>query len=161
MKTFTNALLQINNKQMKILTKTVTFIVLLVLIGCGTSKPYISSDKYDVLTGDEFNGASFQFFEIIDSEKEFNMLLQDDLIKKFVKKEDITNSNFILVNLGEKPTTGYTIEVAKLEELQDKVVVTLVENAPSKKDDIQQITTKPYCVVRIKSKKPLEIKTPE
>jgi hypothetical protein len=111
---------------------------------------------YDVLFGSDFGGASFQFYEIISEEKEFNMLLKDKMIKPYVKKEDIETCNFILVNLGEKQKKGYTIELKSIEELSDKIIVSIKEIEPKGAPD--ENTTNPCFVVKIKSKKTIEIK---
>ena len=131
--------------------------VVFMLFSCSSSKtPIISEPLYDVLFGSDYGGASFQFYEIISNEDEFNILLTDDMIKPYVKKTDIENSNFILVNMGEKKSGGYTLEVQKVEELADKIVVTLKEVEP--KGMATMAVTKPCYVIRIKSKKPIEIK---
>lgn len=111
---------------------------------------------YDVLFGNEYGGASFQFYEIISTEDEFNILLTDEMIQPYVKKADIETCNFILVNMGEKPSGGYTIEVKKVEELSDKIIVTIKEVAPTGMATMAM--TKPCYVIKIKSKKPIEIK---
>ena len=129
----------------------------LVLFSCSSTKPpLISAVKYDVLFGSDYGGASFQFYEIISEKDEFNILLTDDLIKPYVKKEDIETCNFILVNMGEKKSEGYTLKVQKIEELSDKIIVTLKEIEP--RGTVTQVTTKPCYVLKIKSKKPIEIK---
>ena len=129
----------------------------LVLFSCSSTKPpLISAVKYDVLFGSDYGGASFQFYEIISEKDEFNILLTDDMIKPYVKKEDIETCNFILVNMGEKKSEGYTLKVQKVEELPDKIIITLKEIEP--RGTMTQVTTKPCYVLKIKSKKPIEIK---
>jgi cephalosporin hydroxylase len=129
----------------------------LVLFSCSSTKPpLISAVKYDVLFGSDYGGAAFQFYEIISEKDEFNILLTDDMIKPYVKKEDIETCNFILVNMGEKKSEGYTLKVQKVEELPDKIIITLKEIEP--RGTVTQVTTKPCYVLKIKSKKPIEIK---
>ena len=137
--------------------KIVIVSVMFILFSCGSTKPPIlSKPLYDVLFGSDYGGASFQFYEIITEEKEFNMLLKDKMIKPYVNKEDITTCNFILVNIGEKQQEGFTIEVNNIEELPDKMVVSIKEIAP--KSNAIANTTNPCYVIKIKSKKPIEIK---
>jgi hypothetical protein len=129
----------------------------LVLFSCSSTKPpLISAVKYDVLFGSDYGGATFQFYEIISEKDEFNILLTDDMIKPYVKKDDIETCNFILVNMGEKKSEGYTLKVQKVEELPDKIIITLKEIEP--RGTVTQVTTKPCYVLKIKSKKPIEIK---
>ena len=72
-----------------------SFIVVL-FSSCSTKPPMLSKPLYDILFGSDFGGASFQFYEIISEEKEFNMLLKDKMIKPYVKKEDIETCNYEL-----------------------------------------------------------------
>ena len=137
--------------------KIVISSLVFILFSCGSTKPpMISKPLYDVLFGSDYGGASFQFYEIISEEKEFIMLLKDKMIKPYVQKEDITTCNFILVNIGEKQKKGYTIEVKSIEELPDKIVVSIKEIEP-KYASIED-TTNPCFVIKIKSKKVIEIK---
>lgn len=137
--------------------KLCTILLVITLFSCSSSKPpMISEPMYDVLFGSDYGGASFQFYEIVSDEREFNILLTDDMIKPYVKKEDIQTCNFILVNMGEKKSGGYTLEVQKVEELTDKVIVTLKEVEP--KGAATMAVTKPCYVIKIKSKKPIEIR---
>ena len=72
----------------------------IILTSCtSTKKPLESKPLYDVLFGSDYGGGSFQFYEIISEENEFQMLLGDDMIKSYVKKEDIKFNNFILIKV--------------------------------------------------------------
>lgn len=139
-------------------TKKFSFIIFILIITSCTSikKPLESKPLYDVLFGNDYGGGSFQFYEIISEENEFKMLLGDDLIKQYVKKDDIKTSNFILVNMGEKPSGGYTLKVENIIELADKIVITIKEIPPS--GMATAVITKPGYVIKINSKKPIEIK---
>ncbi|WP_395043308.1 protease complex subunit PrcB family protein [Flavobacterium sp.] len=139
--------------------KIISVLFIAFFFSCSTTKSKDDSKLlYKVLVSSDFGGASFQFFEIITEQKEFAILLGDDEIKKFVKPNDINSSNFILVNLGEKNTGGYKIEIVNVEELLDKIVVTIKEKKPEESQIVTQEITNPYCVLKINSKKPIEIK---
>lgn len=129
----------------------------IILTSCtSTKKPLESKPLYDVLFGSDYGGGSFQFYEIISEENEFQMLLGDDMIKSYVKKEDIKFNNFILINMGEKPTAGFTIKVESIQEFADKIIVTIKEIPPQ--EIATSVITKPCYVIKIKSKKTIEIK---
>lgn len=125
---------------------------------CSSSKKATESQLYKVLITSEYGGGSFRFYEIITEQKEFNMLLGDEEIKKFVKPNDIKTANFILVNLGEKSNGGYGVEVESVIEETDKVVVNIKEVEPKKGSNVTMAITNPYAVIKINSKKPIEIK---
>jgi hypothetical protein len=139
--------------------KIIPVLMLLILASCSSTKNKSTENKlYKVLVSSDYNGASFRFYELITEPNEFKMLLGDEEIRKFVKPDDITTSNFILVNMGEKNTGGYRIEVVSVEELTDKIIITIKEIEPKKDGVITTAITNPYEVIKINSKKPIEIK---
>lgn len=133
-----------------------TLLIIFVLYSCSSVKPPESSfASYDLLFSREHDGANFQFYEIITEEAEFQMLLKDPIIQPYLNKDDIKTCNFILVNLGEKASGGWTIKVEKVKLLKDKVEVVIKEIPP--KGRATTVMTTPNFVLRIKSKKPIEI----
>ncbi|WP_297514375.1 protease complex subunit PrcB family protein [Flavobacterium sp.] len=134
----------------------VLFFSVLILTACKSTLPPESSyTAYDVLFSREYDGASFQFFEFITEESEYQMLLKDPIISPYLKPNDIQDNNFILVNLGEKPTGGWSIKVEKVKILKDKVEVVIREIAP--KGMATTAITTPNFVLKIKSKKPIDL----
>jgi len=139
--------------------KVISVVIILVLASCSSTKTKdISTPLYSVLISSEYGGGNFQFYEIFTEEKEFKMLLGDEELKKLVQPNDIATSNFVLLNMGEKTSGGYSIEVVNVEELSDKIIVTVKENAPKAGENVTNAITNPYAVVKINSKKPIEIK---
>ncbi len=139
--------------------KIAILFIIIIFASCSSKKGTDSSKQlYQVLVSSDYGGGSFEFYETITEEKEFKMLLGDDEIRKFVKPNDILTSNFILVNIGEKSTSGYKIEISKVEEFADKIVVEIKQKKPDENQSSLQVITNPYCVVKINSKKPIEIK---
>ncbi len=138
--------------------KVICLLLILAVASCSPTKPAATNALYQILVSSEYGGGNFQFYEIFTEAKEFKMLLGDDELKKLVQPNDINTSNFILLNMGEKTTGGYSIEVVKVEELSDKILVTVKENKPKSGDNVTDAITNPYTVVKINSKKPIEIK---
>ena len=138
--------------------KVVFIAFVLLMVGCSSTKVIDKGGLYSVLVSSEYGGGNFQFYEVFTEAKEFKMLLGDDELKKLVQPDDINTSNFILLNMGEKTTGGYSIEVVNVEELSDKIIVTVKENSPKTGDNVTDAITNPYAVVKINSKKPIEIK---
>lgn len=132
----------------------------LLLVSCGASSVK-SSEKntlYDVLTQQSEGGANIRFFEILTEANEIKMLQNDDKLKKKIKSEDIQKSNFIVLNMGEKPTAGFKIGVESVVETDKNIIVTVKESSPEPNAMVNQVITNPYCVVRINSKKEIIIK---
>jgi hypothetical protein len=138
--------------------KAIPILIIAIFYSCSSTKKTVENKLYNVLISSDYGGGSFKFYEIITEPKEFKMLLGDDEIKKFVKADDIKTANFILVNLGEKNNGGYGIEVESVVELADKIVVTIKEIGPKKGENVTMALTNPYAVIKINSKKAIEIK---
>ena len=135
--------------------KTIILFLTFMLFSCGTQK-YNSDGElplFEILKEDQFNGANFKFYEIISESNEFKLLLNDSDLKKKVTPKDIVTSNFIVFNLGEKTTGGYSIQIKNVEETEDSIIVTVEEVAP--KDVATTVMTYPMMVVKINSKKPI------
>ncbi|CAM3307879.1 PrcB C-terminal domain-containing protein [Flavobacterium longum] len=128
----------------------------LILASCGAGKSTSAKKPlYEVLTQQENGGGNIQFYEIISDESEIGMLLGDEYLQGKVKASDIKTANFVILNLGEKRSGGYRVGVEKVEEFPDKIVVTVKEIKP---DGLVTLAlTYPYAVVKINSKKPIEI----
>jgi hypothetical protein len=133
-------------------------IVLLLFVGCGSTK---NTDEnrplYEILIQKNSGGAKFQFYEIISQEDEFVMIKNDPELKRKIKPNAILSSNFLLLSMGEKETSGYSITVEKVVETEKSVIVTIKESAPKPNETVTMAITNPYCVVRINSKKEIII----
>jgi hypothetical protein len=136
------------------------FLLTLILVSCGASSTKNSGTKplFEVLTQQADGGASIRFFEILTEEKEIAMLQNDEKLKNKIHPNDIQNSNFIVLNMGEKTATGFKISIESAVETDKNIIVTIKESSPEPSTvDTQEITT-PYCVVKINSKKEIIIK---
>ncbi len=131
--------------------------VCLVLFSCSTQKTTDEKPPlYEILKQDEQGGASFRFFEIITEQKEFKMLLNDPDLKKKINPSDINTSNFLLLNMGEKNTGGYSFSVENIEETENDIIITIRENAPNGMATMAM--TYPISIVKINSKKNIILK---
>ena len=129
----------------------------LVLFSCSTQKTTDEKPPlYEILKQDEQGGATFRFFEIITEQKEFKMLLNDPDLKKKINPSDINTSNFLLLNMGEKNTGGYSFSVENIEETENDIIITIRENAP--KGMATMAMTYPISIVKINSKKNIILK---
>ncbi|MBF2708452.1 protease complex subunit PrcB family protein [Flavobacterium soyangense] len=132
----------------------------LILVSCGASSTKSSGNKplYEVLTQQSDGGASIRFFEILNEEKEIAMLQNDEKLKNKIHPNDIQTSNFIVLNMGEKTSSGYRISVESAIETDKNIIVTIKETSPEFNTVATQEITTPYCVVKINSKKEIIIK---
>ncbi len=138
--------------------KIALLIVVIFFVACGAHKELSKTNSlFSVLASNDYGGNKFQFYEIITEANEFKMFLGDKTLKRLVKPEDINTCNFLLLNMGEKDATGYKIEVTNVQEFPDKVVVTVKESAPDTASKSVADQTFPYSIVKINSKKKIEI----
>ncbi|RZJ72791.1 protease complex subunit PrcB family protein [Flavobacterium sp.] len=133
--------------------------LILILSACSSTKS-VSGEKplYEVLTSQSDGGGNIHFFEILSTEQEIRMLQADEKLRKKISASDLTSANFIVLNMGEKNTGGHSITVEKVEETPDKIIVYVKETSPPADSMNMQVITYPYAIVKINSKKPIEIK---
>ena len=138
--------------------KVVSVLAVFVLISCGAKKTSDSKALYEVLTTQSDGGGNIKFYEILTEPNEIKMLVNDPLLADKMKQDDISNSNYVILNMGEKNTGGYSIEVEKVEETDKNIIITVKENSPAPDAMTMQVITYPYTVVKIHSKKEIVIK---
>ena len=138
--------------------KVISVLAVFVLISCGAKKTSDSSALYEVLTTQSDGGGNIKFYEILTEPNEIKMLENDPLLADKMKQDDITNSNYVILNMGEKNTGGYSIGVEKVEETDKNIIITVKENSPAPDAMTMQVITYPYTVVKIHSKKEIIIK---
>lgn len=137
--------------------KIIAFISVIVLFSCASNSSKKTKPLFEILTEQNNGGASIQFYEILTEEKEIAMLLSDDNLKKKIKPEDIKTANFIILNLGEKATGGYSIEVESVVETENQIIVKVKEIKPNTKEFVTDVLSNPYTIVKINSKKEIVV----
>lgn len=140
--------------------KVISILVILVLVSCGVKKSSDGSSKilYEVLTEQSDGGGNIKFFEILTEPNEIRMLENDPHLKAKMKQDDISNSNYVILNMGEKNTGGYSIGVEKVEETDKNIIITVKENNPAADAMVTQVITYPYTVIKVHSKKEIIVK---
>lgn len=138
--------------------KVISVLAVFVLISCGAKKGSDSKALYEVLTEQSDGGGNIKFFEILTEPNEIKMLENDPLLANKMKQADINNSNYVILNMGEKNTGGYSISVEKVEETDKNIIITVKEKGPAADAMVMQVITYPYTVVRVHSKKEIIVK---
>ena len=131
-----------------------------VLASCSSAsiKTTDANKLYEVLTQQSNGGASIRFFEILSEPSEIKMLQNDDTLKHKVSALDVQNANFVILNMGEKTTGGYSIGIENVVETDSNIIITVKETNPDPGSMVTQAFTMPFCVVKINSKKPIIFK---
>lgn len=132
-----------------------TFGILILLFSCGVKRTIAEEKKplFEVIAEKPNGGAKIQFYEIISESIEFSMIKNDPDLKRKIKSDDILNSNFAILNLGEKNSDGYSLKIVKAEETDQNVILTLKEITPENMIIIPDVYKYPFCLIKINSKK--------
>lgn len=135
-------------------------LLILLLVSCGTSAPVNSEREalYEVLTQQTDGGANIRFFEILTEPNEIRMLQNDKKLKNKISPADVQKSNFVILNMGEKNTGGYSIAIESAVETEKNIIIAVKESSPEPEAMVSQGFTYPFCVVKINSKKEIIIK---
>jgi hypothetical protein len=139
--------------------KVSLILICLVLFSCATTvKTSTNKPLFEILTEQSNGGANIRFFEILSEPNEIAMLQNDDKLKDKINSNDIQNSNFIVLNFGEKKSEGYDFKVESVVETDKNIIVTIKEIDPANGDISTQNSTTPYSIIKINSKKEIIIK---
>lgn len=142
------------------LKKINTVILLFTLFSCATNTnvSQVKKPLYEILSQQTYGGAGFRFFEILSEPNEIVMLQKDPKLKNKISPTDCLTSNFVIMNVGEKPTIGYGIQIESVVETEKNIILTTKDITPIPGSiTIQQITN-PFYVVKINSKKEILFK---
>lgn len=140
--------------------RVILSVLAVTLVSCGATSTKNSdvSKLYEVLTEQSNGGANIRFFEILSETNEIRMLQNDENLKNKIGANDVLKSNFIVLNMGEKTTGGYSIGVDNIIETDKNIIITVKETNPEPGSMVTQGFTTPFCVVKINSKKEIIIK---
>ena len=126
---------------------------------CATKQKVTEAPQlFEMLTQQNDGGANIKFYEILTESNEIAMLQNDEHLRNKIKSTDIDTSNFIILNMGEKPTGGYSVAVDAVTELDNMVIVSVKESGPEPGAMVTQAISYPYAIVKINSKKQIVIK---
>lgn len=129
-------------------------------MSCGASTPINTERKvlYEVLTQQGDGGGNIHFFEILTEPNEIRMLQNDKKLRNKISPIDVQKSNFVILNMGEKNTGGYSISIESVVETDKNIIISVKESSPEPGSMVSQAFTYPFCVVKINSKKEIIIK---
>ena len=140
--------------------KSISLLFLSILVfSCGTKKAIVlQKPLYEVLTQQPDGGGNIHFFEIVSTSQEFRMLQGDEKLKGKIKPNDINESNFLILNLGEKSINGFSINVTDVQETEKNIIITVKEIEPESRVITSSDYVYPYSIVKINSKKEIIFK---
>lgn len=128
--------------------KTILFTTLLLLtMSCSSSKKDITMD-FNTIYSASYGGNEEKGHLIIDD--------KDDLIKELERLEitefvpniseiNFNKNNIIILHLGQKSTGGFSIDIDKIELVENELVV-YSKIITSKEKYVTMALTNPYCI---------------
>ncbi|MFA9188449.1 protease complex subunit PrcB family protein [Flavobacterium sp. FBOR7N2.3] len=134
--------------------------IVLVLFSCKTIVKVQDEQQalYEVLLQQNNGGGNINFYEILSEPNEIKMLLSDEKLKGKITADDVQKSNFLILNMGEKPTGGYAITVDNVVETDNQIIIKVKEITPEPGAMLMQVITYPYTIVKVNSKKEIIVK---
>jgi hypothetical protein len=141
--------------------KKISFLfIVFLLVSCGAkaTKVTVKRPLFEVLTQQSDGGGNIHFYEILTEPNEIKMLQNDKQLKNKITAIDVQRSNFVILNMGEKSTGGYSIAVESVQETEKNIIINVKESSPEPDAMVTQGVTYPFCVVKINSKKEIIIK---
>jgi len=133
----------------------IAYIAVLLMTSCITVKKNEAKPLFEIFSENSNGGSKIEFYEILTEPNEFIVLLNDPELKGLVKPKDIETSNFLILNLGEKSTGGYSIGVESAKETDANIVVKIKKTSPEAGENVTYAFTNPFTIVKINSKKPI------
>lgn len=139
--------------------KLIVYFGLGFLVSCGSHSHQVEGKPLvEIISQQADGGARIRFFEFLTEPKEIKMLQNDPSISKKISLDDLTLSNFVLANLGEKETIGYQWQLDQVSETKDSIYIIMKEIPPTKPNPAEKdIYYTPFTVLKINSKKPIRI----
>lgn len=141
--------------------KKISFLVIVFLLAsCGSTviKETGKRPLYEIVTQQEDGGGNIHFYEILTEPNEIRMLQNDVQLKNKITAIDVQNSNFVILNMGEKSSAGYSVTIESVVETDKNIVISVKESSPAAAATASENSTYPFCVVKINSKKDIIIK---
>jgi hypothetical protein len=135
------------------MSKYFNFILISLFIISCSKKSTPSSSLYEVIYTSEYGGTAFEFYEIFTDEKEFRLLIDNADLRKKIKPDDIKKANFIILNMGQMSTGGYSIGVKKIVNTKDEFQIHILKKSPRPNEIVNQAITNPITILKINSKK--------
>lgn len=151
------------SKPLKRIVRRLAFsLPFVVLFSCGAQKadsvPKESSELYEILTQQNSGGGNIRFYEVLTTEKEVSVLANDEFLSRRVSPSEAKNATFLILNMGEMPSGGYAIGIESVTEIPERIIVTTKDIKPDPGSINTMAITYPYTVVKINSKKAVEIR---
>lgn len=136
-------------------------ILILLLASCATPKIKVENTAFNTIYKSNYGGTdnaglihitnNEDYIKLIETlkidESEFNKLVAVNF-----KENDV-----VILYQGQKATGGFAIDVAKISWDDETLLITKIESAPNKGEQVTMAVTSPYCITIIPKAKNVKI----
>lgn len=130
----------------KILSLVIVLIFLLSIVGCQTEKVEVDTPKESIVETIEFKRVSLE-----DLNEHIQILVKESKSEEGYKIFDDESGEhvYLAVFAGQKPSTGYGVEITKVEVSKETTKITVKQTAPPGDSDVATVLTYPMDIVKL------------
>ncbi len=142
--------------------KMITAIVAVAFFGCNSSQKKSSEthqksggELVTILAKAEYGGLEKKSFEVINNQTDFaELLLKINFDGS--PEVDFKNEQVVALFLGQKNTGGHSIDIKKVEENKETILITVEKILPKGGEIVTMALTNPYVIAKISSTKEIK-----
>ncbi len=117
--------------------RLMAMIALVLLVGCGTKLMGLSQE------------APIEVVVIEEVPAEVEQMIQTSKFKETVPFVEGENYNYLVITMGEMPTSGYAVSFDGYNVTDDQLVISYSFQSPNPNEAVLQVLTYPYLVLQI------------
>jgi hypothetical protein len=158
------------------IVKMLFWLVLICLIIAGVVMSQEQANNEPTAEGDAALPLDTLLEEVLDAPEDvrYSVVDETDIPDHIVRAIEETKSGatsmvfageadtqYVYIALGERRTGGYHINIDSVEQSGDRILVSYSEIKPADNEMVTQVLTYPWIVLKVDSKLPIEVATPE
>jgi hypothetical protein len=114
--------------------------------------------SFEVIYKNQYNGLSEKFNQLITNEEDYKVFMKS-IDNDKISVVDFSLYSVVVLNMGEKTSSGFDIEPRKIiEDKNGQLKLIVKETYPQRNQKVANVMTTPICIVKVQSKKDIIIK---
>lgn len=130
----------------------VLIFLFLLLVSCTKETEVFSSVPFEIIASGQYSGLTEKTYQLTNSQEELNSVWQKiysiQIPPPPVPIIDFSQNSVILVARGEQKTSGYSIEIIKIEATSKEARVYLRLTSPLQEGILLPVLTQPFILVQ-------------
>ena len=121
--------------------------VFVVLTGCGNNSSQSTNDSSG---GEKMKEeVTFETVEMQNAPNDIQATVQQKWLEKSTFTIPSGEELYIIITRGEMPTGGYSVNIERIEKIDNELVVSYYYTDPKKDDMVTQAITKPFVIAKV------------